>query len=99
MSSQRLTEERRLVLLQILAGLPTYSANTDVLYGELEQCAVPATYDGMVEDLQWLKAAHCLTLDTLGMKVTVVTLTQGGLEVAKGRNVIEGVMRPRPRRI
>jgi hypothetical protein len=99
MSSQRLIEERRLVLLQILAGLATYSANTDVLYGELEQCAVPATYDGMLEDLRWLARAHCLTLDTLAMNVTVATLTQGGLEVAKGRNVIEGVMRPRPKRI
>jgi hypothetical protein len=99
MSSQRLIEERRLVLLQILARLPTYSANADVLYCEIEECAVPGTYDEMMDDLRWLARAHCLTLETIAMKVTVATLTQGGQEVATGRNVIEGVMRPRPKRI
>jgi hypothetical protein len=93
-----LREERRLVLLRLLAELPEYRANSSTLYAGLDAMAVPATRDDVKTDLAWLAEQDLVTTVPIdGLPLVIATITVRGLDVAAGKAVVPGVKRPGPR--
>lgn len=94
--SGRVAEERRLVMLTILADMPERRLNLGTLYNELDALAVPCTLADLRADSEWLASQRLVERDEPAKGVTVLTLTGDGLEVARGKRVHPGVMRPSP---
>lgn len=94
--SERVAEERRLVMLTILADMPQRRLNLSTLYAELDALAVPCTIADLRADSEWLASQRLVERDEPAKGVTVLTLTADGLEVARGKRVLPGVMRPNP---
>ena len=91
--AQHLRHDRRLVLLRLLAEMPAYRANSSVLYVALEQFGHACTRDLVKTELLWLEEQELLATEEVG-PVLVATLTERGMDVAKGRAVVPGVARP-----
>ena len=90
-----LTEDRRLVILRVLAGVPGYSANSSILGDVLERYAHQPSRDQIHGDLAWLADQDLVTVEAVG-SVHVATLTQRGLDVSQGRSHCPGVKQPGP---
>ncbi|MDO5290227.1 MAG: ArsR family transcriptional regulator [Pseudomonadota bacterium] len=88
-----LSEDRRLVLLRILAEMPGYRSNSSVLRTLLERWGHTPSRDQVVGDLVWLQEQGLLSGEQLG-SVLVATLTERGHDVATGRARVPGVARP-----
>lgn len=91
--SAHLTEDRRLVLLRLLAELPVYRANSSVLNVALERFGHATTRDQVRTELRWLEEQGLVSVEDMG-PVLVATATERGLDVARGRAVVPGVARP-----
>ena len=91
--STHLTEDRRLVLLRLLAELPVYRANSSVLNMALERFGHATTRDQVRTELRWLEEQGLVSVEDMG-PVLVATATERGLDVARGRAVVPGVARP-----
>lgn len=95
--AQRVTEDRRLVLLRLLAGAPGYAANSSILHGLLGDFAHRAPRDVVAGDLDWLAEQGLLGLEALAVPgLRIATLTSRGLDVAEGSAQVSGVARPSP---
>lgn len=94
--SERVAEERRLVILTILADMPQRRLNLSTLYSELDALAVPCTIADLRADSEWLASQRLVERDEPAKGVTVLALTADGLEVSRGKRVHPGVMRPNP---
>lgn len=94
--SERVAEERRLTILTILKDMPERRLNLGILYAELDAMAVPCTLVDLRADAEWLASQRLLESAELVKGVTVLTLTADGLDVARGKRVYPGVMRPGP---
>lgn len=94
--SVRVAEERRLMMLLILADVPERKLNLGTLYNALDELAVPTTLADLKADAEWLFSQRLVTRDEPAKGVTVLTLTAEGLETARGKRVHPGVMRPSP---
>lgn len=94
--SERVAEERRLVMLSILADMPERRLNLGTLYNELDALAVPCTVADLRADAEWLASQRLVERSEILKGVTVLTLTAEGGEVAKGKRLHPGVMRPGP---
>ncbi len=88
-----LQEDRRLVLLRLLAEMPAYRANSSVLTMALESYGHAATRDQVKTELHWLQEQLLVSLSDLG-PVLVATATERGQDVASGRAIVPGVKRP-----
>jgi hypothetical protein len=88
-----LQEDRRLVLLRLLAELPAYRANSSVLAMALESYGHAATRDQVRTELHWLCEQGLVEISDL-TAVLVATATERGLDVASGRAIVPGVKRP-----
>lgn len=88
-----LREDRRLVLLRILADLPAYRSNSSVLATAAHQLGHVASRDQIRADLHWLAEQGLLTAED-HEAVLVVTLSERGADVAAGRAIVPGVRRP-----
>lgn len=88
-----LAQDRRLVILRLLAEMPTYRANSSVLTVALENFGHAATRDQVKTELRWLEEQGLMRVDDVG-PVLVATLAERGLDVARGRAVVPGVARP-----
>ena len=88
-------EHRLLAVLRTLMRLPRYTSNAQLLRDCLDRLALVASHDVIRTDLHRLHELDLCTLDADG-ETTCVTLTERGLDVAEGRVVIEGVLRPGP---
>lgn len=86
-------EERRLVILRILADMPQYRTNSSVLAGMLEHLGVPSTRDQVNTDLDWLKEQGLVEVEDLDF-IRVARLTGRGGDVAAGKATVSGVKRP-----
>lgn len=93
---QVVTEDRRLVLLRILAEAPEYRSNDSVLRKALHQLGHDPSRGQVVTDLHWLQEMELVSLDDSFRPVTVATLTERGLDVGQGRAQVPGVARPSP---
>lgn len=88
-----LTEDRRLVILRLLAEMPAYSANSSVLCAGMQQFGHSVSRDTVKTELHWLAEQNLLTLEPMA-SVLVATLLQRGQDVAAARAVVPGVARP-----
>lgn len=94
--SARVAEERRLVILTILQDMPERRLNLGTLYNELDALAVPCTLSDLRADAEWLASQRLVEQAEVLKGVTVLTLTADGDEVARGKRLHPGVMRPGP---
>lgn len=86
----------RLVILQLLAADLGYSQNHAVLRLALESHAAQSLTEAAVkEHLSWLEDRDLVRTEVVGPYV-LATLTDLGLKVARGEDVVDGVDRPRP---
>ncbi|MGD9858858.1 MAG: ArsR family transcriptional regulator [Marinobacterium sp.] len=88
-------EERRLVILRLLAEDSDYSKNSSLLERGLELYALSVSRDRLHTELVWLAEQGLITAEPV-KSVMVVKLTQRGLDVSKGRAQVPGVKRPGP---
>jgi DNA-binding transcriptional ArsR family regulator len=88
-------EERRLVILRLLAEDSDYSTNSSLLERGLELYALSVSRDRLHTELVWLAEQGLITAEPV-KSVMVVKLTQRGLDVANGRAQVPGVKRPGP---
>jgi hypothetical protein len=86
-------EERRLVILRILADSPQYRTNSSVLASMLEHLGVPSTRDQVNTDLDWLAEQGLVVIEDLDF-IRVAVLTARGGDVACGKATVSGVKRP-----
>lgn len=91
--AQHLTEDRRLVILRILAELPAYRANSSVIYTLLSQWGHAPTRDQVKTDLNWLQEQELLSVEEVA-SIYLATLTERGADVVAGRAIVPGVKRP-----
>ncbi|HLD67843.1 MAG TPA: ArsR family transcriptional regulator [Pseudomonas sp.] len=90
-----LSADRRLVILRILAEMPTYRANSSVLHSVLQEWAHEPSRDQVKTELRWLEEQQLITLDDVGDgAVLLAKLTERGGDVAAGRARVDGVKRP-----
>lgn len=91
--SHFLTEDRRLVVLRVLADMPAYRTNSFLLSTLLKQWGHEPSTDQVKSDIAWLQEQGLVTFDDVE-GVYVATLTTRGADVAAGRAVVPGVKRP-----
>ncbi len=89
------TEDRRLVLLRLLAESGDYRANLFLLQTAAAGFGHSVSMDRLHGDIDWLEEQALVKTDGVG-GVCIVTLTQRGLDVAQGRAHCTGVKRPMP---
>lgn len=90
-----LAADRRLVILRLLADSTGYAANEFILQAILADLAHDVSSDKLRAELAWLHEQGLLTTGSVG-GVTIATLTERGLDVARGRARVPGVKRPQP---
>lgn len=93
--TQHLTEDRRLVVLRLLADSMGYSANEYTVEAVLADMGHVVSNDRVHSDLAWLAEQGLLTATRVG-GVQIAKLTTRGLDVARGKAVVPGVKRPQP---
>jgi len=93
--SQLLNEDRRLVILRLLAQDPGYQLNVYVLRPALQSMGHTVSHDRVETDLSWLAEQGLVTIGKAS-DVTVGKLTARGADVAEGRATVPGVKRPEP---
>ncbi len=91
--SSFLAEDRRLVILRVLADMPAYRTNSFLLNTLLAQWGHEPSTDQVKGDVAWLQEQGLVTYDDVE-GVYVTTLTTRGADVAAGRAVVPGVKRP-----
>lgn len=89
------TEDRRLVLLRVLADSTGYQTNEFLLESMLDEMGHTVSNDRLRSDLAWLTEQQLITQQAVG-GVTIAKLTARGFDVARGRAQVPGVKRPRP---
>ena len=88
-----LAEDRRLVILRVLADMPAYRTNSFLLTTLLGKFGHEPSADQVKGDLAWLQEQQLLTIEVVE-SVHIATLTTRGADVAAGRAVVPGVKRP-----
>ena len=88
-----LREDQRLVILRVLVDMPTYTANSSVLYKLLGTYGHSPSRDQVKTELRWLEEQGLVTIDDIS-DVLVARLTERGQDVAQGRAFVPGVKRP-----
>ena len=91
--STHLTEDRRLVVLRVLAESSGYTANEYILKQMLEQFGHVVSSDRVRTDLAWMHEQQLLTVCQVA-DVHIARITARGQDVAAGRTVVPGVKRP-----
>lgn len=89
-------QDRRLVILRLLAEDPDYAVNDRVLQTCLDHLGHGVALDVVQADLAWLKNRGLVTVGHVEVHILVATLTSRGLDVARGVSTVPGVKRPRP---
>ena len=93
--AQILREDRRLVLLRLLADGDDYCANLYLLHAALPGFGHATSEDQVRTDLEWLSEQGLVKVSAPG-GVPLAKLTSRGEDVATGRARVPGVKRPRP---
>ena len=75
-------EHRRLIVLQVLEE--TTSSNDSVLESVLSMVGHLVTRDMMLTDLAWLEEQALVSTTVVNASLTVVTITERGVDVALG---------------
>jgi len=89
--SERMTQDRRLMILRLLAESDDHAATEPLLWNALSRAR--ATLDQIRGDIAWLREQELVRTDEIaGIQVAIAT--QRGLDVAAGRASVPGVRRP-----
>lgn len=91
--AQRMEEDRRLVLLRVLAAQNNYTANSSVLTHALDHFGHAVSRDWTKTQLTWLGEQGLVSVEDIG-PVLVARLTERGQDVASGKAVVPGISRP-----
>ncbi len=91
---ETLREDRRLSLLQILAGAPDYTAHGHLLSKALANHGHRISFDVLRGDLAWLDEQGLIVLAK--SEIPVATLTLRGEDVARGVARVPGIARKLP---
>lgn len=91
--AQYLAEDRRLVILRILAEIPGYRSNSSLLTQLLGNFGHSPSRDQVKTELHWLQEQALVSVDDVN-DVLVARLTERGADVAAGRAVVSGVKKP-----
>lgn len=94
---EHIAPHQRIAILRCLEAYPQYRANASVLRDSLVQFALPASRDMVHTEIAWLDEQGLVTSETLSGGLVVATLTERGVDVALGRAIVPGVVRPSPR--
>jgi hypothetical protein len=95
--SERLREDRRLVILRLLSEQGGYRANSSILHAGLMHLGVAASRDDVLTDIAWLRDQALVTIDQVSESVQVATLMARGQDVVHGLAIVPGISRPSPR--
>ena len=88
-------EHRALALLRLLFRAPAYRSNELLLYDWLSEIGLACTSSQLRRQVRELEETELLEISDVKGNV-VVELSSRGAEVAEGRLIIEGVLRPAP---
>lgn len=88
-----LAEDRRLVILRVLADMPAYRTNSFLLSTLLAKFGHAPSSDQVKDDLAWLQDLQLVSVEVVE-SVHIATLTARGADTAAGRVVVPGVKRP-----
>jgi hypothetical protein len=94
--SERIAQDRRLVILRLLERTPGYSANESLLDLALEDFGHRTSRDQVRADLAWLAEQQLIATEEIG-GITIAIATRRGLDVARGKAIVPGVRRPAPK--
>lgn len=89
-----LIEEMRLVMLRLLAEMPSYRANSSTLTTGLDSYGLSFSRDQVKSELHWLADSSHITIEADTGSVLVVKLTERGADIAAGRTKAHGIKRP-----
>lgn len=90
-----LSKDRRLVILRVLAEMPTYRASSTVLHTVLGQWGHDPSRDQVKTELRWLQEQQLVELEEISDgAVLIAKITERGADVATGRARVDGVQRP-----
>lgn len=93
--AKMIAEDRRLVLLQALSEAPDYALRETIMLRLLEDDRLAISQDGLREELRWLADRGLLTVEYHD-DVQAARITARGVDVAAGRERVDGIARPRP---
>lgn len=97
MSYQRhVIEDRRLVILRLLAEDPGGSHNDAVLQDALGYWGHRVSRDVIRSEIAWLAEQGLVDRELVGDRYHVAMITSRGVDVASGLATVPGVKRPRP---
>jgi hypothetical protein len=91
-----LAQDRRLVILRLLAEDLDRKLNTSILQDALDMVGHGCSRDCVETECAWLHEQGLVEAEAVG-PVTVVRLTGRGQDVAEGKATVPGVKRPRAR--
>jgi hypothetical protein len=89
-------EDRRLVILRLLACVADYTLNSIVLNKATEEQGHSVSYDVIKTDVAWLSEQGLLTIKDRTKEPWVITLTMRGKDAASGHTKVPGVKVPEP---
>jgi repressor of nif and glnA expression len=98
--ADRVREEARLQALVCLADAAEYTAADVLLHAALRDEGMALSVASLRVELAWLDEQGLVVTQRPGgaLGVTLATLTDRGLDVALGLEMVPGVARPRPGR-
>lgn len=92
--AERLTADRRLVVLRLLAEAISYKLNSSVLTMRMDMLGHSVSRDLVRTEIAWLTEQGLTTSEEPVDGVVVAKLTPRGLDVSRGVVVVPGVARP-----
>lgn len=88
--------DQRLVVLRSLNEIQGYSANDSVLNDVLYTFGHTLSRDAVRTHLRWLEEQGLVTVQKIGERTLVASITERGVDVATGKAKVDGVKRPAP---
>lgn len=88
----------RRAILSLLAYDTDYRLTADVIEAALDASAQAVTRDALENELRWLNEQGFIALEHLS-GITIATLTDRGLEIARGKSRAHGIRDLRPSEI
>lgn len=93
---EHFAEQLRMTLLRLLTEADFYRTNSIVLQLMTEKYAFDVSPAQIRTALAWLAEQQLVTTERLSDDITTATLTERGLDVARGRAHVPGVAREVP---
>ncbi|OZY84832.1 hypothetical protein CBP51_16860 [Cellvibrio mixtus] len=91
--AQYLREDMRLVILRVLATMPSYTANSSVLSSGLNHVGHNPSRDQVKTEIRWLEEQGLVTVEQ-AYDLLIARITERGADVAAARTVVPGVKKP-----